>query len=303
MKKINFRYSRVFYYPRKFIKGILILIYPLVIKVWKLPNIKSIEETIDKIIKDKASIARFGDGEIIYLIDKANLPFQKYDRRLAEYFCKLLISDKNNLLIGLPLGLKTLDLFEPEVKNFWKSQTSLYYPRFKKYLLKNKTYYNANITRLYYGFLDKNKSKSYFSKIQGIWNNRDIVLIEGEKSRLGVGNNLFENAKSIRRILAPAENSFSKFDEILNFVKQIEKESLILVALGPTAKAIVYELYHEGYQAVDIGNIDIEYEWFLSGTKERFKIKGKYTSEAKGGRIVEDIKDEKYLNQIMTKII
>lgn len=41
-------------------------------------------------------------------------------------------------------------------------------------------------------------------------------MIEGEKSRLGVGNDLFEGAKSIRRILGPAQNAFDKYEELYN---------------------------------------------------------------------------------------
>ena len=38
--------------------------------------------------------------------------------------------------------------------------------------------------------------------MKGIWEGRDIIFIEGEKSRLGVGNDLFDNAQSIHRILS-----------------------------------------------------------------------------------------------------
>jgi Glycosyltransferase GT-D fold len=73
--------------------------------------------------------------------------------------------------------------------------------------------------------------------------------------------------------------------------------------MGPTAKALAYDLTLEGYQTVDIGNLDLEYEWYKMGATERVKVKGKYTSEVAGGRIVEDIEDEIYHNQIIAKII
>jgi hypothetical protein len=73
--------------------------------------------------------------------------------------------------------------------------------------------------------------------------------------------------------------------------------------MGPTAKPLAYELALEGFQALDIGNLDIEYEWFLKGDKTKVKIQGKYTSEAKGGRIVEDIFNEEYENQILKKFL
>ena len=39
-------------------------------------------------------------------------------------------------------------------------------------------------------------------------------------------------------------------------------EKLILLMLGPTAKVLGFQLSREGYQAIDIGHIDSEYEWY-----------------------------------------
>lgn len=73
--------------------------------------------------------------------------------------------------------------------------------------------------------------------------------------------------------------------------------------MGPTAKPLAYELALTGRQALDIGNLDVEYEWFLLGVTQKVKIEGKYTSEAKGGRVVSDIVDSSYENQIIAKFL
>lgn len=39
-------------------------------------------------------------------------------------------------------------------------------------------------------------------------------MVEGEKSHLGVGNDLFVGAKSVQRILEPAQNAFDKYEEL-----------------------------------------------------------------------------------------
>ena len=58
--------------------------------------------------------------------------------------------------------------------------------------------------------------------------------------------------------------------------------------------SVCYDLHKMGYQAIDIGHIDIEYEWFLQGATEKVKIDNKYTYEA-NGRVIKDIfNDEKY---------
>ena len=76
------------------------------------------------------------------------------------------------------------------------------------------------------------------------------------------------------------------------------------MALGPTATVLAAELSQLDMQALDIGNIDIEYEWYLRGAKERIPIPGKYTNEAKNGigRIASDCRDEKYLSQIVARV-
>jgi hypothetical protein len=117
-----------------------------------------------------------------------------------------------------------------------------------------------------------NEELTAFQKVMKLWENKNIILIEGEKSRLGVGNDLFEKAKSVKRILGPAHNAFDQFDNLLNFAKQQPQEALYLIAMGPTAKPLAYELALSGRQALDIGNLDVEYEWFLQGAKTKVKI-------------------------------
>lgn len=296
---MNLQYGKFFKYPRVAFKYFLSAIYPLVIKIHPLPKVKSIPETIDKILADRSSICRFGDGELIYISERRSLPFQKQDQRLRDYFIKILSSEHPKILVGLPIGYYSLKNLKPEANLVWRAIISWTYPGVKKYLKKDKIYYNASMTRLYMDYKDTSHSGAWFLKVRSIWNDRDIILIEGEKSRLGVGNDLFENALSVKRILGPAHHAFDQFDAILNFAKLQSKQSLILIAMGPTAKPLAYELALDGFQAIDIGNLDVEYEWFLKGVTKKVKIEGKYTSEVVGGRIVGEIVNEEYQNQII----
>ncbi len=300
---MNLRYGALFKGVRKLAKYFLSSLYPVTIRIFPLPKVKSIEETLDKIIRDKSSISRFGDGEFLYLMDKLNLPFQKYDANLAERMKMILKSKHSNCLVGLPIGYYSLENLHKESKRTWKSQVSWIYPRLRKYLDLNKTYYNSSMTRVYAPYEDKTYSKEYFKKLMKIWESREVLLIEGEKSRLGVGNNLFSKAVKLERIIAPMHHAFERYEDLFNASLKHSKDKLILIALGPTATALSFDLAQKGYQAIDIGNVDIEYEWFLRGAKSKVKIQGKYTSEAIGGRDVEEIVDEKYENEIIARII
>ena len=143
----------------------------------------------------------------------------------------------------------------------------------------------------------------YIQLLQQIWDNQDIVFIEGDQSRLGVGNNLFDNAKSIKRVLCPATNAFDKYEDILGYIKKcLGKDKLYLIALGHTATILAYDLANAGYQAIDIGHIDIEYEWYLMKAKKKIAIPNKYVNEVKEGRINSELNDEIYLSQIIQHI-
>ena len=122
---------------------------------------------------------------------------------------------------------------------------------------------------------DKNKNHiwNYIKKLKKIWVHKNVLIIEGEKSRIGVGNNLFDNIKSIKRIIFPVTNAFLVYKKIIKEVLKLNEKRLILIALGPTATILAYDLYKLGYQAIDIGHVDIEYEWFLKNAKHKFRLK------------------------------
>ena len=67
---MNLQYSPIFKIPRKLFKSFLSGIYPIMIKIYPLPKVKSIPETIDKIVEDNCSICRFGDVILFKLLTK-----------------------------------------------------------------------------------------------------------------------------------------------------------------------------------------------------------------------------------------
>jgi glycosyltransferase family protein len=301
--KIDLRYGPLFRPIRKIAKYILAYLYYIVVFLFEMPKVKSIDETLDKILEGGYSICRYGDGDFQTMIEKIDLPYQKYDNQLAKRMKEILLSDDPKILVGLPVGYYSIDGLVRESSLNWRSQIALVYPILKRYLDLNKQYYNSSMSRFYYEYQDKNVSKRYLNKLFKIWEGKNILLIEGEKSRLGMGNDLFNKALNVERILAPKHNAFSKYDQILSEALKHKKSKLILIALGSTATVLAFDLAKAGYQSIDIGNIDIEYEWYLRGAIKKIKIPGKYTSEASGGRIVDDVIDEKYASQIIAKIL
>lgn len=272
---------------------------------WKRRKIKvaSLEETIKKIKKDNCSISRFGDGEF-YIIEGNNIGFQKYNKTLSERLKEVFLSNDSNHFVCVTNALNPKNY-----KEYTKKQKKWIKNNFKrtifirlKYFDYEKLYYNALISRFWIPFKDKNRAKKVAESLKKVWQGRDVVIVEGEKTRMGVGNDLLDNTKSVKRILCPAENAFDKYNEILSACLEMPENSLFLIALGPTATVLSYDLYKNGYQALDIGHIDLEYEWMKMGVNEQVNLSNKYVNELNGGNIVEDISDNKYIKEIVAKI-
>src|SRR5690606_20343875 len=119
--------------------------------------------------------------------------------------------------------------------------------------------------------------------LKQIWDKQDVLFIEGELSRLGVGNDFFSNAKSVQRILCPTQNAFEKYEEILKYAKKYGEGKLIILALGPTATVLAHDLANENYWALDLGHIDIEYSWYLQNANRKVPVSGKKSAEVSIG--------------------
>ena len=265
-----------------------------------IPKVYNAEKTLNKLINSNYSICRFGDGEF-NLINGENLNFQKFDQNLQEKLASILKTNETNVMVCIPDVFSSLDHIK--AKSFWRKY--LAYNRSQLYSLLNmdKQYYDSLITRVY---IDTEKTNDeygiIFNKFKTLWNEKHIVIVEGESSRLGVGNDLFNNADELTRIICPAINAFDKYEEIFNLCKTMPKGTLFIIALGPTATVLAYDLAQLGYQALDLGHIDIEYEWFLMGAKKKIPIKNKYVNEAKNGRKITIINDNNYLKQVIADL-
>lgn len=264
-------------------------------------DIETIENTLDEIVRQKSSVSRFGDGELDLIYGKS-LKFQDYDEKLSAKLKEIIQIDNEKYLICIPYTLKNVNALDNKGSEWWKF--NLYNNRIKwfKLLKRNKKYYDSFISRFYMEAKDKSKAKDIVLKWKKVWDRREIIIIEGLYSRLGVGNDLFNNAKSVQRVICPTKNAFEKYEEILKFfTKNNFKNKLVLIALGPTATVLAYDLYLLGYQSIDIGHIDIEYEWYLKNATEKIAISNKYVNEVNNSvdNIASLDNDYKYESEII----
>lgn len=270
-------------------------------------KIYSDKDTVNKISNEGYSLCRYGDGEFKWMLGIKQNSFQNDNdilrKKLLEIFEK---NDAKKILIGIPSSLNTFEGMTNTAKGYWKKFISKNHIELEKIIPKNLIYSEANITRPYIDYKQKDTvvMKKKFDNIKRIWNKRNIIIVEGKYSRLGVTNDLFDNCSSIKRIICPPTNAFDKYNEIFeSIIDNYSENDLILISLGPTATILAYELCKKGIQSIDIGHIDIEYEWFLSGAKTKTVITGKYVNEVKSLDKIADVKDDEYEKQIVCKIL
>ena len=271
-------------------------------KTWPLKIMNSIE-TIAYIKNNKCSISRFGDGEVDLMM-LFSIPFQDASFKLRRELLSVIHSKNEDLLVALPYVINDTSKCLERSRNWWNQ-----YFRYRKWIWKlffqGREYYgDALVSRPWIDFQDEEAATLIFDSFKEIWENRDIVIVEGRKSRIGVGNDIFKNAKSIRRILGPEKNAYEKIDAIYDEVLKENKDSLIILALGPTATVLAYRLSKVGYQALDLGHFDVEYEWFKLRAYEKVPLKNKYVNESNGEKFIDQQSDieEDYFKQIVCEL-
>lgn len=276
------------------------------------PHILNTEETIDMLKKSNYSFSRFGDGEFYLMLGLNMSPFQECSEDLTNDLLEIIGNKKEGILIGLPDTFNDVDKYEKNAKKFWQSFMGKYRNKILECLPKNYLeirYGNTNSTRFYSDLKNKNACIPIIKSFKELWDGKEIICIEGEKTRLGVGNDLFDNADKFKRILVPAKNAYSKIYDVLEWIESnkeaiVGENTVFILSAGMAATVLSYRLFEKGYQALDLGHIDIQYEYFLRGSKGKEVIPGKYVNENNDGRNpTDDILDEEYTKSIIAKFL
>lgn len=267
-------------------------------------RVQTMEETIKDLVATNKSISRYGDAEFNVVMQKANPNYQAHDGALTQRLIEVLESNLDNLIVAIPRTFYSMEGEKLHIKYFWYTYINKNGKELFSYFNKNKIYGNAAMTRFYLGQTDKRVSHRIAKLLKQLWDKKELLFIEGELSRMGVGNDLFDNATSIKRILCPSKNAFNSYDAILEAAIQHGKDKVILIALGPTASVLSYDLAKLGYSALDVGHIDVEYMWMLMKAERVMPIKGRYVSETRDVEdyeIPEEYKSD-YENSIIARI-
>ncbi len=268
------------------------------------PIIREGVEALNKVYYEKKSLCRYGDGEFEIIFGRERPLFQNCRTELQERLREVLVDRGDKVIICIANNYGCLDEYtETAAQEIRAYMTSDVRKDHMHIIDLEKEYYDAYISRPYMIYKDRTKASQIFALWKRLWQNREVVIVEGRLSRNGYGNDLFQDCSSVERILCPAENAWDFYYEIYQYIEDnIEKDKLLLIALGPAATVLAYDLANKGYQAIDMGHLDNEYEWYLRGAKERVNISYKYVAECRNGAQADIINDDEYESQIIKYI-
>lgn len=219
------------------------------------PKVMSTAETLKEILSGK-SIARFGEGELQLIMGMGlreinGREYQVYDKELSTRLKKIIKSPTKYCVIAINNFCdKWVDRKIDGEKFSWRQTFWLtYWRKLKGIYKKGYTYGRAEISRVSV-FRENN-----VEDIKKIWNKRKVLFVVGNNSHFIYEKRLFDNIKSAKMLVVPGKSSFNKYDSILDTIMTFDKEYLILLALGPCATVLAYDLSNKGYQALDIGHL------------------------------------------------
>lgn len=273
----------------------------------------SVDETF-RWMESGGSIVRFGDGELSIIFGRRGPKFQAFSCNLRRELSNAINYNHPALLRCLPRVInaysEVLDCYNDETILWWKRWIlGRFWNIVRLYVsLKDGKYGDAAISRPYSATFGERKCeidyKSYFDRFIDLFAGRDIIIVEGAETKFGVGNDLLSRSKSVRRILVPAVDAYSKVDDVCRCVDSVvSKASVFILACGPLAKILAKRLVDRGLIAWDLGHLDIEYEWWIRNAREKINIPGKYVNEASIAYVDSEDQDIKILRNYRSQII
>ncbi|SFO07168.1 glycosyltransferase, SP_1767 family [Pseudobutyrivibrio sp. UC1225] len=274
----------------------------------EIPYVMTEEETIQEVLGAKKSLVRYGDGEFEMMLNRLRLRYQNVDEKLAARLKEIINSNDSRILIAIADNYGNLSKYTDVAANGIRQYLAPSVRAAHMEILDvSKKYGNAYVSRPYFIYKDKNPEviRKKFNLIKKIWQDQDVIIVEGDHTRFGLGNDLLENVKSVERILVPDKDAFNKYDEILATARKYAANHLTIGIVGPTAAVLAYDLAKEGHWALDIGQLDTEYEWFLRGAEERCDVPYKTVSEYVDKKGYEEMPAElweKYSGEIIARI-
>lgn len=208
----------------------------------KYPDVFGEHATLDAILSDDASIARFGDGEF-KIVDGKEYVRERRNAQLTAEIRSVLYNPPVNCMIGIP----TMNPLSPKWKG-WSPRI----PRFVQLLgpcCRVQNFYSSLITRPDSApWID---TLDFATKFEDIWRGKRVaVMCEKNGSALRL---VRESARRCKWIGCPHEGAYALIDDFEDTIAEYMPDVAILSA-GVTATCLAARLTRRGIQAIDFGS-------------------------------------------------
>lgn len=208
-------------------------------------------ETLDRIVSDNLSFARFGDGELSMLLrPDYSLSFQPNSEGIRSELREVVQSDSQSLLLGFPFFYR-----DAHWSNVWAGIWDEVHELFAEV----ETVGNAHVSRPVYFAGERDTA---VLKWREVWDDKRVTVITGQGSRFDLIPQLFNNVKDSSFLYSTPKNAYADLDRILETVETTEYKAtdIFLVALGPAGTVLTHKLALSGRRAIDIGHLPNSYD-------------------------------------------
>ena len=206
------------------------------------------KEEIIKLAQEGKSIIRLGDGEINLLLDLNN-HYHTFNPRLKTMIKEIVTSYKqeSNYVLSVPqfINFSNEELKKIGKFNVWLPLKVMFFLMFPKKI----GYMDAH--NFYYD--------TYFENvIAPVIQDKKIICITRRETTERLKSNGSLPWKNIVYIETPESDAIASYDEITKQLDRelehaIVKDVVLLVAMGPVGKYLIFEYTKKGYQGIDPG--------------------------------------------------
>jgi glycosyltransferase family protein len=209
-------------------------------------------ETLCTIGERRASIARYGDGELMIMLGYG-IYFQEYDPELARRLREILRCPSRQFLIGLP-PFETMSI----TKAVWRKRWQRYRRLFSYLVSGGVEYHSTALSRP--ASVGNREPAEYYQAFAALWADRAVVLVHNTAAT--VEHPIFRGARSVRHVACPPEHAFREYAALLDRASAhlSSPDVLFVISAGPTACVLAWDLAQRGAQALDVGHLTSAYD-------------------------------------------
>lgn len=220
------------------------------------PEVEDEFETLNRVLLGQ-SLARFGDGEF-NLVRGGNCVSQHRVPNIQAELRNVLRSRNPELLVAIP----RLDKRSPKFSNWTKCCAS-----YGKYLIRDKTYYSAFITRP--DSAPWIATQVFFDRIERLWAGKDITMVYGSNRSLNADSPPVASARCVEVVECDYAHTYHRIDQLEQDIITRGHKTVLLMC-GPTATCLAARLAKKNFHAIDLGHIGM---WWRAYENPKLQLK------------------------------